>query len=910
MREAEERARIHQAIDRTLSGLTGDPWLFQRISAAAGKEAPKMKRKLSAGLVLAIVIALLATAALAAALLTHQQFIEQVAVPMANENDGAAGVNLSYTPDQLADLVRALNENGITLEENNRIMQLIKNGAGYWEEETIMELCRQAFGGNIGTWTLEQQDWFGRLMVEIGYFETYESRLPGPENMTYEQAEAFAFAALRSKYGADLPLEDRTVFTLERSFYKDSEGDLSDETWYFGLQAKDLYHGRYTVHFADSDPERTVQITGDVPDWTKPYTGEELLDRMRRVCGWSMGRWPQDGWQAFHELLLGATEAPGTVMSPELKAYQLTEYPDPAGDDLSREAAIRIADTAGLDPRAALDGAVLTAYEGRRYWLVSYRIFAPMDGPADEAAGWYAVSVSSPEGAVDSVRKEGRDDNSALLYTPQAAYEKALEGRLKVSDAIRLAAEAIRAKHPELDLLNEDLYQVYADGYKRYNIRFVSRDVRFGDASATVLLDGTVTGMEADTAPLTGDTLMDRYWSAYGYYGEWPQERWEQLSRDMQALDPVGTEGKLLRQARYPAESTARIPREQAIALAIAATGKRTAEAHTCILIGADPHPVWKLRMLTDDMVNPMIELDAETGEVLGVDRYKVDYTPRWHVFTLERDWRPAEFTPDDLEALARTEISFAYSNMALDEPDFDLDRPDAWTYEQDGLTARFIARWAGLDDYEVTFNDRGFVVSIDRHPSTATAPDPASTRLSVPTPRPDGKPWCWGMDFAEPAFWTQLEQAMQARGVDAFNLEEKKAEWDAEYGDDMHWPQDIYVINYFLEASAPDDFDHIYPIFPIEGKKTKEEIVAIASAAFRQVAEPEFGAAWVDGTWCAASLWNDGYNYNAVDETYARPVWWVEFFTGTLGDWQSCGYAQLDEDGNVLDVQQEMSNG
>ena len=83
MREELEREKVHQAIDRTLSGLTGDPWLYNKISAA-GKEETKVKRKVSVGLVLAIVLALLATAALAAVLLSHQEIMEQVAVPLAS----------------------------------------------------------------------------------------------------------------------------------------------------------------------------------------------------------------------------------------------------------------------------------------------------------------------------------------------------------------------------------------------------------------------------------------------------------------------------------------------------------------------------------------------------------------------------------------------------------------------------------------------------------------------------------------------------------------------------------------------------------------------------------------------------------------------------------------------------------
>ena len=37
MREDLSRAKMHKAIDSTLSGLNGDPWLFQRVSARAAE---------------------------------------------------------------------------------------------------------------------------------------------------------------------------------------------------------------------------------------------------------------------------------------------------------------------------------------------------------------------------------------------------------------------------------------------------------------------------------------------------------------------------------------------------------------------------------------------------------------------------------------------------------------------------------------------------------------------------------------------------------------------------------------------------------------------------------------------------------------------------------------------------------
>ena len=73
MREDLNRAKMHKAIDSTLSGLNGDPWLFQRVSARAAEGETKVKKKLSTGLVLVIVLMLIAAVALAVTLLTHQE---------------------------------------------------------------------------------------------------------------------------------------------------------------------------------------------------------------------------------------------------------------------------------------------------------------------------------------------------------------------------------------------------------------------------------------------------------------------------------------------------------------------------------------------------------------------------------------------------------------------------------------------------------------------------------------------------------------------------------------------------------------------------------------------------------------------------------------------------------------------
>ena len=113
---------IRRALDAELSGLTVTPSRQQRIfECATGGQ--KMKHKISVGLIVALVLALLSLGALAAALLSAQQVVEEKAVPLAQNNDSDWRVNTKFSPEELAEFIRACGENGIDLDENDQIMQ-------------------------------------------------------------------------------------------------------------------------------------------------------------------------------------------------------------------------------------------------------------------------------------------------------------------------------------------------------------------------------------------------------------------------------------------------------------------------------------------------------------------------------------------------------------------------------------------------------------------------------------------------------------------------------------------------------------------------------------------------------------------------------------------------------------------
>ncbi len=67
MTEQENKAKFKQAIDHTLSGLQGDPFLYQRVSAHAEKGEKRMKYKFPKGVLIALIVILcMGTVAVAA----------------------------------------------------------------------------------------------------------------------------------------------------------------------------------------------------------------------------------------------------------------------------------------------------------------------------------------------------------------------------------------------------------------------------------------------------------------------------------------------------------------------------------------------------------------------------------------------------------------------------------------------------------------------------------------------------------------------------------------------------------------------------------------------------------------------------------------------------------------------------
>ncbi|MBR1585878.1 MAG: hypothetical protein IJ662_10080 [Clostridia bacterium] len=244
------KAQIQQAVDHHARHLRPDPFLAQRITRRERTET-NMKKRLPIGLVFLIVLLSMMATALAAVLLSPKEVVEQVAVPLAQQNDGGEARQESFTNEELAQLIKTLGENGITMEADSRALRALESGQDYWEEETIIEICQQAFGGPINVWSIEEKHWFEEIMIKIGFAEYNCYLVPSEGDMTTAEARAYAAKQFKQEYGVDLPEASNENWRIEEWFfqYRDEEGNLQPARWQFEYVNRITEEGEYIVEF-------------------------------------------------------------------------------------------------------------------------------------------------------------------------------------------------------------------------------------------------------------------------------------------------------------------------------------------------------------------------------------------------------------------------------------------------------------------------------------------------------------------------------------------------------------------------------------------------------------------------------------------------------------------------------------
>lgn len=708
--------QITRAVEGHCAHLQTDPFLAQKVLCQArGKENIKVKRKMSVGLVLAVILMLLTVTAVAAAILSGMEVIEQQAVPVAQGNDREVRPVEDYTHEELQSILAVAAENGIFLDDDSSIMRALRRGEGYSEEETIMALCRVAFGGLYYDWTLDERYWFENMMVRIGWSMENNMVLPPEGELTSAQAHELAATLIREAYGAQIPVGDQAFYRDEVWYTPADETDWSVGSWSFTFRPKSLDGDIYRVSF---DGKGGHVDTGKEPLLFDDCGVAYLLDRTSGVYGYytrDLAEIPAEGWYDFGQHVEKYKRPDDS--SAELQGYIRSEYLLPGEGDITVRQAREIAFAdAGVADYAEVNE-VLLGKGNQRIWKITFH-----GDRVDGVTPVWTYEIDSADGTILLKKDMSRDVLYWARFMLEETYQAVTAGRemLTSSDAQRIAQDVLRKELgdetvPFLDPAFFTCMCDYMESGQRYNIRFDTLTMAYPTCTVWVYADGTAEIRRKGEIGVNGDNLYSRMLEVNKGDSEWPQERWVLLDQELDKYEPVTFEGKLFKLTEYPSDADMKITREQAIDIAYQDITDRTTWCIRSLLIGAEPNPVWKLRMAWDPM-DILYEIDAMTGEILDREYYGIqmdnfDHTMK--MYTLRRDYMPAALAEFGAARVAM-ELCVKSDLEKLGEYPDAFTQTDAYITQVEGLTVTFAARDPQYPSYRVTLAEDAMSAQVE----------------------------------------------------------------------------------------------------------------------------------------------------------------------------------------------------
>lgn len=388
--------------------------------------------------------------AVAGELLSMQEVVEQVAVPVAQSNERE-----NYTYDELANLIQNLNENGITLDEGSIVMEAFKSGHGYWKRDTIEEICRSVFGYDQDEWLLEQKHWFGEMMVAIGAVEYNISFLPEEGELTLEGARSLAAKTLMEAYGVDLPLNSDETWQIYETFepvWDEKTNSFSRESaqwevWYAKRIALDDMTYKVTI---DRYGQNAVAWRASYLENINAASISNAYDDLERRDG-SAQQWGVETWADFGKIIWN--------IPPQNRRewlFQNAGYCLPPKNAITLEQALKIAnEETGMI--GSIEENIICCQEGDHFiYKVCQRVFFESAKKGEYDAIW-CVELNCESGKVLSKREYTYEQGSdyMMMYVPFSILNSA---PIFEPDAKQIQIEQMALERYKKEEMTKSLY--------------------------------------------------------------------------------------------------------------------------------------------------------------------------------------------------------------------------------------------------------------------------------------------------------------------------------------------------------------------------------------------------------------------------------------------------------------------
>jgi len=373
-----------------------------RLAFALQQEEKPMGRKWSVGLALAVVLALIAVAALAAVLLGGKDFVQRILSPKAQENQSQY-----WTGEEVAEILRIAGENGLSLsgEQQDRLLQ----AGGYPKEELMRLFVKLDLGLYPSTWSIEDQVWYGRTLVDIGLIDRTCNTLPEEGEATEAEVLAALRAFIQQQYDPDAPLADETVYRRHTTYawtqVNPGDNTALEKQWFVEYEPLDLTHPCYTffldveANILEARVEPGLLSRGELP------SPDALLERYERLHG-KFSDWDMETWVGFRQQLRDAAAVHGFGNSVVLRLLSLSEFGVPREGEKTKEEAVSMA-MAAITAQEGIQESGLLPHKAYGVYLLD-----------DEEPVWKVTIPAAREGnyIAEVLAQTGEARN--ILFTP------------------------------------------------------------------------------------------------------------------------------------------------------------------------------------------------------------------------------------------------------------------------------------------------------------------------------------------------------------------------------------------------------------------------------------------------------------------------------------------------------------
>ena len=380
---------LRRVMNTCLPGLENRPD-FDRDVLRKVRGDVKVKKKLSVGFVLLIVLVLAVATALAA--ITLNAFYEK-----AIQKEGESGLIQDWSAEDQVTLVDWMADAGIELDAD-KVAQLQDTSLSEEEKSALaMEIITDYYPardgilstvdiiakekGPIEYWSLEDKAWFSELMLQYQPDEIISvSLLPDEADISQEEAIEIMYAYYKEIYGLERDDFDESKMSISFSenTWDDGSGAERIKTWGFSVWLKNDTEHPMNIHILPNGEVKQASgpyVSNWRDEWNVEYQDFWTIEGMVAM---------QEKWKPKAEEILATGDTPYQSMSHLLTLNFAIE----SDKSIPREQSKKIADAAAIAALNVSEEYFQKYYDARQAYIIN-----------DEGKGryfyWYVSSVET-----------------------------------------------------------------------------------------------------------------------------------------------------------------------------------------------------------------------------------------------------------------------------------------------------------------------------------------------------------------------------------------------------------------------------------------------------------------------------------------------------------------------------------